>query len=98
MYATLPGTRNYWHELSEMSASVAEGIPTFDKRLDTFFDRNAGAIIEEWDLITDEDLVHIQRRLDYLSYEVDRLVITKSSMEKRVQSLKAQIEELEGKQ
>lgn len=95
MYPTLSGTRNYWHELSEMSGSVADSIPTFDKKLDNFFDRNAGAIIEEWDLITDDDISHIQRRLDYLSYEVNRLVISKSNLEKRALNLKNSIEELE---
>lgn len=95
MYPTLPGTRNYWREFTEMSDSVADSIPTFDKHIDSFFDRNAGAIIEEWDLITDEDLLHIQRRLDFLSYEVNRLVISKGTIEKRVKNLREAIGELE---
>ena len=95
MYATGTGTRDYWRELSEMTGSVATSIPTFDRQLDNFFERNAGAIIDEWDLITDEDLNHIQRRLEYLTYEVNRLVISKGNLEKRVQNLSTMIGKLE---
>jgi len=95
MFATGTGTRNYWREFSEMTGSVATSIPTFDRQLDNFFEKNASAIIDEWDLITDEDLSHIQRRLEHLSYEVNRLVISKDVIEKRVQKLSSMIGKLE---
>lgn len=95
MFATGTGTRDYWRELSEMTGSVTMSIPTFDRQLDNFFEKNASAIIDEWDLITDEDLSHIQRRLEYLSYEVNRLVVSKGNLEKRVSNLSTMIGKLE---
>lgn len=95
MYPTLSKTGKYWQDLSTMSGSFVESIPTFDKQLDSFFDRNASAIIEEWGLVTDDDLRALKRKLDYLSYEVGRLVVEKNSIEKRVHALKDAIEELE---
>lgn len=95
MYQTLSRTGDYWHELSQMSESFADSIPTFDKQLDSFFDRNAGAVIEEWGLVTDDDLRHLRMKLEFLSYEVGRLVVEKSSIEKRVLALRTAIEDLE---
>ena len=101
MYSTARLTRRsreYWNELSEMSGSVAESIPTLDRQLDSFFHRNADAIIEEWDLVTDEDLAHIQRSIDYLSHELNRLAASKNNLEKRVMNLKSAIYPLEAGQ
>jgi hypothetical protein len=95
MYPTLSKTSNYWHELGSMSESVIDSIPTLDRQLDNYFDRNAAAIIEEWGLVTDDDLRHLRMKLDYLSYEVGRLVVEKSSIEKRALSIKDAIVELE---
>jgi hypothetical protein len=95
MYPTLSKTHDYWHELGSMSGSVIDSIPTFDKQLDNFFDRNAGSIIEEWGLVTDDDLRHLRRKIDYLSYEVGRLVVEKNNIEKRTLAIRSAIEELE---
>lgn len=97
MYPTFSKTRDYWHELSEIPASVIESIPTLDSQLDNYFDRQAGAIIEEWGLVTDDDLRHLRMKLDYLSYEVNRLVVEKSNLQRRTMALKTAIEELEKK-
>ncbi|WP_319579911.1 hypothetical protein [uncultured Methanospirillum sp.] len=95
MYPTLSGTRNYWQELGSLPGSITDSIPTFDKQLDSFFDRNGEAIIDEWGLLTDDDLRHLKQKLEFLSYEVNRLVVEKSGLEKRTADLKSAIEELE---
>lgn len=95
IYQTVPRTRDYWHELSEMSESFVDSIPIFDKHLDSFFKRNAEAIIDEWELLTDDDLQHLRKNLNYLSYEVGRLVVEKGNLEKRVHTIRSAIEDLE---
>jgi len=97
IYQTVPRTRDYWHELSEMSESFVDSIPNFDKHIDSFFERNAEAIIDEWELVTDDDLQHLRKKLDYLSYEVGRLVVEKGNFENRVLTLRSAIEDLEKK-
>jgi hypothetical protein len=86
---------NYWQELGSLPGTFADAIPTFDKQLDSFFDRNAEAIIDEWGLLTDDDIRHLKQKLEYLSYEVNRLMVEKSTLEKRTADLKSAIEELE---
>lgn len=95
IYQTVPRTRDYWHELSEMSESFVDSIPNFDKRLDSFFYWNAEAIIDEWELLTDDDLQHLGKKLDYLLYEVDRLVVERSNFERRVHTIRSAIEDME---
>lgn len=95
MYPTINRTRNYWQELGSMSGSFVDSIPTFDKKLDSFFDRNSEAIIEEWGLVTDDDLRHMKLKLEFLSYEVNRLMVEKTGLEKRTAELKTAIEDLE---
>ncbi|MFH0967706.1 MAG: hypothetical protein V1862_08505 [Methanobacteriota archaeon] len=97
MYPTISRTKDYWHELGSISGSYYDSIPTLDKQLDSFFDRHAEAIIEEWGLVTDDDLRHLRMKLDYLSYEVARLVVEKDNLEKRVSDLKEAIGDLEKK-
>jgi hypothetical protein len=97
MYPTFTRTKNYMQELSSLPGSIADSIPTLDKQLDSFFDRNAEAVIDEWGLVTDDDLRHLKQKLEFLSYEVERLVVEKSNLEKRTSDLKLAIEELEKK-
>ncbi|HWQ67372.1 MAG TPA: hypothetical protein VN372_10925 [Methanospirillum sp.] len=78
-----------------MSESFLDTIPTLDKHLDSFFDRNADGIIEEWGLVTSNDIRRLRMKLDFLSYEVNRLVIEKSNLEKRTLDLRKTIKELE---
>jgi len=95
MYPTFSKEGKYWQELGSLPGSFADTIPTFDKQLDSFFNRNAEAIIDEWGLLTDDDIRHLKQKLDYLSYEVNRLMVEKSALEKRTADLKSAIEELE---
>ena len=97
MYPTITRAGNYWHELGNMPDTFLDNIPTFDKRLDSFFDKHAESIIEEWGLLTDNDLRDFKRKLDFLSYEVNRLVVEKSTLERRTRDLRSMIEELEKK-
>ena len=94
MYPSLSRT-NYWHDLSAIKASIDDSVPTFDKKLDSFFSRNAETIIDEWELVTDDDLRHLRKKLDFLSYEVGRLFAEKSCFEQRVMKLKTAIDDLE---
>jgi hypothetical protein len=95
MYPTISGAKDYWHEFSSLSGSLYDRIPTLDNHLDAFFDRHAEAIIEEWGLVTDDDIRNLRMKLDYLSYEIGRLVVEKDILEKRVSDLRQSIEDLE---
>lgn len=95
MYHSVSKASDLWHELSSLSESVVESVPTLERQLDSFFERNAGSIIEEWGLLTDDDLRHLRMKLDYLSYEIGRLVVEGSNFEKRTIALKAALDDLE---
>ncbi len=79
------------------SEDFANSMPTFDKSIESYFERNIDMIIEEWGLITGSDLDNLGKKIEFLSYEVGRLSAERSTMNIRVNKLKAEITELEGK-
>lgn len=90
-------TREFFGNISSNSLFTGEKIPTFDRTLDSFFDRNFETIIEEWGFITEADIAEYERKLDYLSYEVGRLVTEKDLMKNRAEHIEKAIAELEAK-
>lgn len=85
----------YFKKISSISDSFLDNIPDFDRKLDLFFSQNAEVIVDEWKLVTNDDLNNLRSKLDYLSYEVNRLTVEKDSFEKRVQLLRATLDQLE---
>ena len=86
---------SFWDQFSHIPGTIQSRIPTFDKSLDLYFDRNFAAIIEEWDLVTDSDLHKLEIRLASVSDEISSLYAGKMSLEGRAKKLDDQISALE---
>jgi hypothetical protein len=97
MFETSGNTRKIFENLTSFQTVVEDRVATFDRTLDTYFDQNAGSIVEEWGLITDADIKEYARKLDYLSYEVGRLVTEKDLLKNRADSIQKTITDLEAK-
>ncbi|ABD41547.1 hypothetical protein Mhun_1827 [Methanospirillum hungatei JF-1] len=97
MFETSGSTRKFFDNLSSFETRATSQVPTFDRTLDSYFDRNFEAIVEEWGLITEADLHEYARRLEFLSYEVGRLYAMKDLFKSRADSIEKAIEELEAK-
>ena len=82
-------------ELSQAFGTIGENIPTFERTLDQYFERNSGAIVEEWNLLTTRDLSQLEQRLNAVSLEIDLLYGSKERLERRVERLDTEIGMLE---
>jgi hypothetical protein len=87
---------SFWDQFSHVPGTIESRVPTFDKSLDTYFDQHFAAIIEEWDLVTENDLQHLERRLAHVSDEISGLYIGKVAIEARAKALDDLITSLEG--
>lgn len=85
----------FWDQFSHIPGTIESRVPTFDKSLDTYFDRHFAAIIEEWDLVTESDLQHLERRLAHVSDEISSLYVGKVAIEARAKALDDVIASLE---
>ena len=83
------------NEISETFGKIGGKIPTFERSLDTYFDKNGQAIIDEWGLLTTDDLESLELRLNSVSREIDRLYGSNARMERRMQILEDEIRALE---
>lgn len=86
----------YMRTLYELTHSLEERVPTFNRSLDRYFDVHFEAIINEWQLLTDRDLSELERRVDLVTEEIDRLYLHKSVLEKQTAKLEEEIQFLEG--
>ena len=97
MFETSGKTNRIFENFSGFQTSLEDKSPSFERTLNSYFDRNSEAVIEEWGLLTDSDLAQYQRKLEYLSYEVERLYTEKESMKNRVSGIEKAIKDLEAK-
>ena len=95
MFETSGSTRKFFDNLTSFETKAASQVPTFDRTLDSYFDRNFESIVEEWGLITEADLNEYARRLEFLSYEVGRLCAEKDMLKSRADSIEKALKELE---
>lgn len=95
MFETSGVTRKLFDNLTGFETKAATSVPTFDRTLDSYFERNMDSIIEEWGLITEADLNEYARKLEYLSYEVGRLYAEKDLLKKRAEGIENAIKKLE---
>ena len=86
---------SFWDQFSYIPKTIESRIPTFDKSLDAYFDRNFASIIEEWDLVTDSDLQRLENRLAHVSDEINGLYAGKMTIEARAKQLDDAISSLE---
>jgi len=82
--------------IREVPAAIDRRLPTMDKGLDEYFDRNFPGIISEWDLVTSMHLKNIERRLDRVHMQIDALERDRITLEKRAAALENEIRRLEG--
>ncbi len=86
---------HFWDQFSHIPGTIESHLPTFDKSLDTYFDQNFAAIIEEWDLLTDSDLFRLENRLAQVTSEISTLYAGKKTTEDRAKALDSVISSLE---
>lgn len=87
---------SFWDQFSQVPGTIESRIPTLDKSLDLYFDRNFAAIIEEWNLVTESDLHRLETRLARVSDEISALYAGKVTIESRAKNLDDLITSLEG--
>ena len=86
---------SFWDGLREVPGAIESRIPTFDRSLDTYFDRQFAAIIEEWELVTESDLKKLEIRLGRVSDEISSLYTGKMAIEARAKELDELITSME---
>lgn len=86
---------SFWDQFSHIQGTIESRLPTFDKSLDAYFDKNFAAIIEEWDLVTDSDLHKLEMRLANVSDEISSLYAGKMTIDSRAEKLDDLISSLE---
>ena len=86
---------SFWDRFAEIPGAIEARMPTFDKSLDGYFDRRFSAIIEEWDLVTESDLVRLAQRLERVSDEISGLVAERGALEARAKNLDDLVSSLE---
>jgi len=85
----------FWKDLPDVPGYFEKRLPTMDRSLDRYFDRNFEAIIEEWGLLRGDDLIEIERRLNRVTEDVTRLCRGKGAIIGRIEELEAMITALE---
>jgi len=93
---TVGEQESFWGNLPDVGGYLNEKLPTMDKSLDTYFDKNMEAIIEEWGLLVDNDLLELERKINKVTEQVNELYSQKNALNDRVTKLDAFISRLEG--
>ena len=89
--------QSFWGNLPDVQGYLDQKLPTMDKSLDTYFDRNMEAIIEEWGLLVENDILDLQRRINKVTADINQLDNNKKVLSERVTKLDAFISNLEGR-
>jgi hypothetical protein len=93
---TVGEQESFWGNLPDVGGYLNERIPTMDKSLDTYFDKNMEAIIEEWGLLVENDLLELERKVTKVTEQVNEVYNQKNVLGDRVAKLDAVISRLEG--
>jgi len=94
---TVEEKQSFWGNMPDVKGYMDQKLPTMDKSLDTYFDKNMEAIIEEWGLLVENDILDLERRVNKVTTEIDQLYDHKDVINERVQKLDAVISDLEGR-
>ncbi|MCX6698944.1 MAG: hypothetical protein NTV68_03295 [Methanomicrobiales archaeon] len=94
---TVGEKQSFWSTLPDVKGYMDQKLPTMDKSLDTYFDKNMEAIIEEWGLLVENDMLDLERRVNEVTTEINQLYDHKDVLGGRVKKLDAVISNLEGK-
>jgi|SRR5208337_3814294 len=94
---TIKGQESFWDNLPDVGGYLNDKLPTMDKSLDIYFDKNMEAIIQEWGLLVENDLLDLQRRVNKVTEQVSLLYNEKRVLAERVAKLEVLISKLEGR-
>ena len=94
---TVEEKQSFWGNLPDIPGYLDQKLPTMDKSLDTYFDKNMEAIIEEWGLLVENDLLDLERRVNNVTSEINRMYKNKEVISDRVKRLETIISNLEGR-
>jgi len=86
---------SFLDRFAEIPGAIESRVPTFDKSLDAYFDRRFSAIIEEWDLVTESDLVRLDKRLERVTSEISGIYAERAALEARAEKLDELVSSLE---
>ena len=92
-----PVEKHKWYDFSGLTKRAEERVPSLDKSLDRYFDQYMESIVQEWELITEPDLISMEGRLKRITEELGRLEKGHSGLMERALTLDASVKELEGK-
>jgi hypothetical protein len=84
-------------DVSGWGRSLEERLPSMDKSLNRYFDQYMDAIVQEWDLLTEPDLLRLERRLQKVTGELSELEKGHSALAERAKALDTAVKELEGR-
>ncbi|MEM2123898.1 MAG: hypothetical protein QXL43_01005 [Methanolinea sp.] len=82
--------------LREIPTAIGGILPTMEKDLDEYFDRNFPAIVGEWGLVSTVHLREIERRIERVQRQIDFLEKNRERLEERASALEREIRRLEG--
>jgi len=94
---TVEEKQSFWNNLPDVQGYLDHKLPTMDKSLDSYFDKNMEAIIEEWGLLVENDMLDLERRFIKVTTEINQLYDHKDAISGRVTKLDAIITNLEGR-
>jgi hypothetical protein len=94
---TVEEKQSFWGNLPDVPGYLDQKLPTMDKSLDTYFDKNMEAIIEEWGLLVENDILDLERRVNKVTADINQLYNHKDVISDRVRKLDAVISNLEGR-
>ncbi|HTY15686.1 MAG TPA: hypothetical protein VMC42_08270 [Methanoregulaceae archaeon] len=93
---TVGEQESFWGNLPDVGGYLSNKLPTMDKSLDTYFDKNMEAIIEEWGLLVENDLLNLERKVNKVTEQVNQLYKQKTILSDRAAKLDTLISKLEG--
>jgi len=94
-YSFEPEQKSRWEGVTTWTKGVTERIPTLDKSLDRYFDRYMDAIVQEWELLTEFDLVSLEGRLKRITEEIGKLETGHAGLKERAHVLDDSLKTLE---
>jgi hypothetical protein len=94
---TVEEKQSFWGNMPDVPGYLDQKLPTMDKSLDTYFDKNMEAIIEEWGLLVENDMIELERRVNKVTAEINQLYDQKEVISERVKKLDTVITSLEGR-
>ena len=96
-YPLEPVETKKWYDFSGATRSFEERMPSLDKSLDRYFSTHIDAIVQEWELLTENDLISLEGRLKRITEEVGKLEQGHAGLKGRALALDASVKELEGR-